>query len=416
MIKISKRRKKEKALTTLVIILFCFFLILILSSILVIMAGNTADFVGKYRNQVTAMYAAKAGTEESLYQLFENNSWSDGFNQKQLADSGATYTVTFDQFQTVYPYSTNNSLGASSIIGYGGRIVPPGAVYLISTGEYTNKTVREGVLLTLFSAFKNAGFGDEGITLENIVTIDSYDSSIGSYDSTHKNSEGDLRTNAAEEGKVILSGSVNVYGDIMVGPGGSPAVVQGTGYTGAIKVASSSFPLPSVEVPPGKYRGDKSIGHLSVLKPGVYGTVTVDGGTCVLRKGNYIIDNFNVINGGTVILKNWKSMTKIYITNSLNFSNGAYINTNEKPEKLSIFGADSATSFIMSNGVNAYITLYAPKATVTMNDYVDFYGAIAVNIINMSNNSNLHHDCSLKNILFEGGSMSLNIVSRWEEY
>lgn len=416
MIKILKRRKKEKALTTLVIILFCFFLIVILSSVLVTMVGNTANFVGKYRNQVVSTYAAKAGIEESLYNLFEDYNWNDGFYRKQLTDSNATYTVTFNQSQTLYPYSTNNSLGTSSVTGYGGRIVPSGAVYLICTGEFNNKTAREGVMLTLFNAFKNAGFGDEEITLENNVTIDSYDSSQGSYDSTHQDSDGDLRTNATEEGKVTLTGSVDVYGDIMVGPGGSPAVVQGTGYTGEIKVASSSFPLPSVEVPSGKYRGSKYIWFMNVLRPGVYRNVTVDGGICVLRKGNYVMENFTVKNGGIVITINWKSPTKIFITNSLNFNNGAYINSNQRPEKLSIYGADSATSFNMSNGVDAFVALYAPKATVTMDDYVDFYGGIAVNKINMSNNSNLHHDRSLKNILFEGGATSLNIVSRWEEY
>jgi len=411
-----KKQKREKALTTLVVILFCFFLILILSSILVIMTGNTANFVGKYRNQIVATYAAKAGIEESLYELFEDYNWNEGFDRKALTGSGATYTVTFNQYQTTYPYSTNNSGSSSSVTGYGGRIVPPGAVFLICTGEYNNKAVREGVLLTLFNAFKNAGFGDEEITLDNQVMIDSYDSSQGSYSATHQNSDGNLRTNATETGKVTLGSQVKVYGDIMVGPGGCPAVVKGSGYTGSIKVASSNFPLPSVEVPSGTYRGSKTIRFLNVLQPGVYDDVTVDGGICILRKGDYVMENFTVKNGGIVFLINWRSPSKIFIKNSLNFTNGAYVNINERPQKLSIYGTDSATTFNMSNGVDAYVAIYAPKAVVNMDYYVDLYGGIAAKKINISNQSNLHHDRSLENILFEGGAMSLNIVSRWEEY
>lgn len=100
-------------------------------------------------NELIAAAAAGAGIDEAIYQLKRNAAWKAGFAAVLLPHSGAAYSMSFvpnqpinlslsilSPQQTVIPYSTNNSLGALAITGYGGRIVPPSMVDLISVGTY----------------------------------------------------------------------------------------------------------------------------------------------------------------------------------------------------------------------------------------------------------------------------------------
>lgn len=99
-------------------------------------------------SELIAAAAAGAGIDEAIYELKRNTAWKAGFAAVRLPHSGAAYSMSFVPNQSAIPYSTNNSVGALSITGYGGRIVPPGMVDLISVGAYGTSQRSEEALIT----------------------------------------------------------------------------------------------------------------------------------------------------------------------------------------------------------------------------------------------------------------------------
>ena len=90
----------------------------------------------------------------------------------------------------------------------------------MSVGSYAGSTVKDEALISTFSSlFDEAIFVDKNINLNGNVTIDSFDSSHGSYAATHTNSGGNIGTNSSNSGSVDLVGNVDIYGMVNAGPG-----------------------------------------------------------------------------------------------------------------------------------------------------------------------------------------------------
>ena len=90
----------------------------------------------KAEMDLIAEEAARAGINDAIYYLKKDSSWDEGFSDAKLEHSGATYSINFDKSYTLLPWSVNNSNGSESVFGWRERVVPPGTVYLVSTGKF----------------------------------------------------------------------------------------------------------------------------------------------------------------------------------------------------------------------------------------------------------------------------------------
>ena len=90
-------------------------------------------------NQLIAEQAAISGIEQSLYQVQSAPAWTTGYANSTLTKSNATYNVTFNS-ASGQPYSTNNYNGASSVTGYNSRIIPAGAIHIVSKGTFSGSS------------------------------------------------------------------------------------------------------------------------------------------------------------------------------------------------------------------------------------------------------------------------------------
>jgi len=102
----------------------------------------------KAEMDLIAEEAARAGIEDAFYYLKTDPSWTAGFNNVLLPQSKATYSISFDKSRKDIPWSFNNYGKIETVIGWRGREVPSGSVYLVSVGKFGRS---EKVMQTLIT-------------------------------------------------------------------------------------------------------------------------------------------------------------------------------------------------------------------------------------------------------------------------
>lgn len=369
-------------------------------------------------NDHIAAAAADAGIQDSLYQLKRNPGWAAGFANVTLPHAGSAYTVTFDQSQKTFPYSTNNSTGSGTVTGYEGRSVPAGTVYIISTGIYAkSKKIEHALITTQSSLFQNAVLTQQKIHLNGNVITDSYNSSIASYSAQHQNSGGNLQTNSGSGGIVELDGRVNVMGNITVGPGGAASTslnVHGGSTYQSASVAASPVTLPAMNPTLGPNKGDVSTS--GTLTPGTYRNLNLRG-NLQLQAGTYIFTGDIDLSGQASILLPTTGNQKvtIYVLGKVEITGNSSINGNTKlPTNLTIYGGPKTEKFEISGlggqSQGLYFALYAPYTEFEISGNAEIFGSVISDTFEMSGNGALHFDNALKT---QGTSGAISVKSLW---
>lgn len=385
--------------------------------------------------------AADAGIDTAISSIRQNYKWKgNAFPQSDtitLTASNALFDMVFyDSLSSPQipdgPYSTNNSESDTAVTGYGGQIVPPYSVHVISTGKYNGiQHKKEAIIATSISPYKYGIFGEDSINLSGNVLIDSFDSSNGPYNSlTNAGSNANISTNSIEEDAVSLVGSVTVKGDIYIGSGGEPSIVVnmtgGASNTGIINTVQDTETFPILIPPVTVNQGDLVLGGTDsqTLSPPVdpltgkniatYSSLKLTGSAeLTLQSGIYVFtENIDIAATTKLIIPSTASV-EIYAVKNVDIVGGSLINTSQNASNFSIYGGAGTTSVKISGGADAYLFLYAPKATVTISGNEGIYGSIiGENIIN-TGNPQIHYDEGLKqNRIFKHNGIAV-VQSRW---
>ncbi|MCL5037088.1 MAG: hypothetical protein M1269_08235 [Chloroflexi bacterium] len=367
-------------------------------------------------DSLIALSAAEAGVDDAVYEFKRDKTWTAGFNNKILPNSGAGYTITFNKTQTAVPYSTNNAGGTSAVTGYGGRTVPVGAIHIVSVGVYSKgKRIDEAMITTgPASLFNHAIFVATTISLSGNATIDSWNSANGTYNQTKQLTGGDIGTNSGGSHIVTLSGNATVYGNAQIGPGGTPSSISTSGnssISGNTTYSTSPVSVPVYEAPAGSSLGNRSYSGntTTTLPPGQYDSLSASGNTTVyLSNGVYVFNNSVQFSGDSrLILQSGKAT--IYIKNNWDTSGNGIVNNTLNPSNLTIIGTSTSHTIRTSGNSLAYYGIYAPNADITLTGNSDLYGAIVGNSFTASGNASLHRDLSITANVGAG----LSIITRW---
>lgn len=139
-----------------------------------------------------------------------------------------------------------------------------------------------------------------------------------------------------------------------------------------------------------------SVTNPESLEQGRYDTVTIDSVTTALVSDTVIVaKNLNVSANGILALPPDAERVDIYVTESLTLEGeGVVVNNTRKPPKLNIFYlGDQPVQ--LNGGAEAYFTLFAPKADVSLAGLPDspseFFGALVGRQISV-HNANFHFD------------------------
>ena len=285
-------------------------------------------------------------------------------------------------------------------------------------------------------------------------TMDSWNSSTGTYAATQQNSGGDIATN----GNVTLSGgSTRVYGtmydstNINVGncPSGITDNVGGTPWNGLSQLSKSlTYPgvLPPSPMTPntnqnansntcwGASPAGCSVGASAAacnggtapcvnIVPGSYGNITSNS-RLHLTAGIYNINSLN-LNGGALILDSWPVTINLGgngITSGGTLfasQSSTVINTGAIPANLLIESAAGSglanPPVITMNAASAlYAAVYAPSAYVHITGSSQFFGAVVSYKATSDSSGGFHYDQGLKSLQMLGPYLPVSFS--WSRY
>ena len=403
-----------------------YILILTITVIAVLMIFAIA-YVNFYRGEkilaqnaeknLIAEAAADAGIQDALCRIKISSDWQAGFTNVALSHSGATYNMTFvkNNPQNKY-YSTNNSAGPAAITtGWpGNRVVPAGAIHLVSVGTFRGDTRIEQALITLKpqGLFMGAASTQRTIEIQGNAGTDSYNSTNGAYGGTNIGTNGNIRTNIGDNGSIDLQGSVNIQGTATyTGNSNSEAITtQGAAtYITPGIAASSPITFPPVDIPTDAV------------------SININNGYTFTQSGNYVVDSI-AMNGATIILANTSIKVNLYVRGDIRITGNPSINGYVYDKKTKTYTPSSAIpgNFIVYGSPNTrqveidlkgtpslYWAVYAPEADVYLKGNVSLYGAIISNTLEIYGNAKIHYDEALQNLGNGSGQSEVVFTSRW---
>jgi len=371
--------------------------------------------IKKYGYSARAFWLAEAGLERGIWELkyggMNWQGWSGSGNTKTLQTSLASsgdydVTVTFPQ----YP-----SLRSADIVAIG---------YFPNRGARDMLTRRITIEAIQGALFSFAAFGQRDLELRGNSWADSYDSTIGRYDSvTNKEKNGDIGTNGTGIGAITLFGNATIEGDVSTGSGGTiekSGTVTITGW----ETHDNDIELPPVTVS-GDLTGLRSGGRLTVrgnqrlvLNPGDYkfssisitdyGRLTITGEARIYLTGSTAL---TILDHASFVTPASGQLT-IYTDGNTVISGNGIVNQSLIPSNLVVYGTGIRSSrTIQLLDTNFYGAIYAPEANILLAGDVRLYGSVLGRSITSFGNTWLHCDEALNSIV---ESLDYNFQS-WQE-
>jgi hypothetical protein len=268
--------------------------------------------------------------------------------------------------------------------------------------------------------FDYAIFAKNKIHIQGNAGTDSWNSSMGSYDSTNSCSDADVGTNSTSAGAgYIKSASTDVCGDAFCGVGCTPSsVFTGNGNIhGTQNEQTSNQSLPDITLPSGLTAASPfnlTFKHTAADLPAdrEYGDVSCQQGSITLHAGTYLLKSLTLTSNCELKLSDSTKQTEVYFTSSLDLHGGAVANSTGVPGNLVFYGGPSATSVDLQGGTGAYFAVYAPSAACEVQGNASIFGAVVCDSAHFQGNAHIHYDTALQSIAGGGFTCPANETSR----
>ncbi|HEX5244747.1 MAG TPA: pilus assembly protein TadG-related protein [Tepidisphaeraceae bacterium] len=221
-------------------------------------------------------------------------------------------------------------------------------------------------------AYSIVGMNSISMTMNSYT--DSYNSSVGPYNSASPNHRGSIASN----GNIGLSGSVKVDGDSRAGVGKTTTVGGTATVTGLNAPLGTVMSYPSASLP-------SSYTDL--------GDVNISSGTTTIPGGTYLIHNLTLSGTAHII---WTGPTVLYIQNSYTVTNTVQIDTYQNIPSNRVLNFLPTCTTAIWNGTNICTgDLYAPDTDFTIGGTVQMFGRILAKSITHSGGGGMHYDEAL---------------------
>jgi len=375
-----KHSKSRAGGSSLVLVMIAVAVMLVLGTGLLTLDTHVRNWALRTTAEIASRTAADAGLTQAVYQMNEklksgpwNSSNLPGTEDCTLPNCEATYTfiVTGD---------VNNGYTIESV----GR-----------SGHFTR---RVNASLRLKGIFDNAIYATRSILLTNSAYVDAQSSGLA----TDPNGNGTQVQQSAQVNGQIKTESWDLP---MLMP---PNTAQFQVSRGAISGSKVLTPADN-----GRYDSISLNKNKLLIDDGGMGSTSAPAQVVLYITGN-------VGSTGDVGLQQ-KSEVEIaadatlilYLDGNFDLRNLTKVNDVLKdPKRCLVIGTGNGQQFIIEQNVNFYGVIYAPTATITLSNNVDFKGAIVGRTVVMNNNATLQYDESL------AGGMLLNfpvkfVVDRW---
>jgi len=354
------------------------------SSLLVRSLSETA-ISQRFARSALAAHLAEAGLDYGMAQLKANSGWA-GTSYTALAGGTGGYAVTVTTLGSGLKQVTSTGYSPSNVTtdsGYQTRQVE--AVVEVKTPSVFQFALfgQERVRVKVNDE-DDGGDDDKAEAADDIVLLDSYDSSQGSYASQTPGQKGYVGTNNTADKSVHLKagtdeGSITVKGQIASDVPSAVKVEGNVTITGSPQiVAQSSLPdtLPSVSCPCTsttdlKLKNSETVTLTAANSPYCYDKLEVKDSASVVVSGNVTV-----------------------YANDVKIQNGAQVNASGAPTQL-ILQVTSNKKVKLQDAVRFSGGIYAPQSQVKIKDDVIVYGSAIGNRVKVKHNAKVHYDIAL---------------------
>jgi hypothetical protein len=331
-----RRRQQHRGMALAVTLLALLILFVVGTSVATICAQIFTLQSSDYQSE-QARYGAEAGLAAALSQLMYNPNWTSGFSDPQPLVFNPQVSYTVDVW--------NNLNAGTAMQTPDGTTVPPGMVYMISTGQVAGRW-QKAARAMYGPGFNYTAFGVNGISLDNnsVVKADVTGSpgewwffnadfpwqppipGWGGNQGNQATASITVGTQSTANGAIRLDNDSVVQGDVLVPLGANPnAVVSLSNGSSVAGVMRSSTVTPAALDIMGQPQSSKDTqASGGVLQPGTYNNLTVKQ-SVQMTPGVYIVNgNLRLVNGATVQVQQ-PGVVRMYVSGSFTASNGATI-------------------------------------------------------------------------------------------
>jgi len=390
--------------SALVLVMAALVIMLVMGVGLLSLGQNSRLRAVRTGSEIVARSAADAGLTKGVFEMNKKLSikpWTDSnlpsAINELLPNCGATFTYTVTK--------------------------GPNSVYNIEAiGSSGSAQKKVASTLKLKGLFEYAIFTNGALTLMNGITVDMYNAGAGAPALQ-------IGTNSTLAGSITAKTGVKIDGDVIVGVGGNPdtvinSMLEAT-ITGDTYPAFEQYKMSSITVPAwlqalpskGTLTGGTTLttsAKYDSINLGNSQIVTNNGPVTLYVTGNITLDNSAQIQIVDKITNPDASLT-IYLGGNFVSQNGGIINNIAKdPQKLKIYGLDTCQSFNFKSGSVFYGAIYAPKANIQLNAWVEYYGACEANSFTQNVKANFHYDALLRNASVNDVGVRF-VVKQWHE-
>ena len=396
--------------SVLVVMVVMVLILFLIGTALLALGSQARVEAFKTTNVLNARCAADAGLNKAV-QLLNNQLIAKTWNQSflpSLADEplptgGSQYTVTS---------SYDNGYLLQSV-GLSGQAL---------------RTIK--AKLRLKGLFESAISCREGIILKSGTIIESIDSRI-SMNPADTDVPAVIGTNSTKPDSIILNNGVIINGEVLVGYGGDTAtVIKDLGATTGPQysavdvgefppVSPPSFSGPDVSItvnggvktigPGGDYPASGRFTQIGIKQSGILRVI----GATVL----YITGNVDMGQGCEIIIDPANNASlKLYVDGNFLADNSAGINNlTNNPSSFMLYGTNPTSQiFNLKAKSDAFGSVYAPNATVTIYSGGDVYGAFVSKSFELKNPAHFYYDAALRDVSpFDEGARF--VINRWVE-
>lgn len=378
--------------TSLVVTTILVFSLAGISISLTAMSRSSATENRAVRDETNAYYVAQAGLAQAVQDLRAGGNGAVGSQQTRQDFGGASFWVD----------SVNLGGGFRS---------------LVATGVDQRAGARIELVMqqTNMPFFRYGAFGDVGLTLHSNASIDSYDSTLGSYESQVPGTEGDTGSN----GNITLRQNSTISGSAQPGPDGTVTILGNAVVSGTTFPAQTVFDMPAIDFPAEPGDTDYTVVGARTLLPGLHqiddlrlssssiltviGPATIVCSSMELRSNSHIIVNAEdgpvefYVQGDFKLLSN----SQIYSTTHQPSDVVLYLNGDNiiDPDTDVEVDPDGTDELLFNSNTRVYGLMYAPNAFVNINSNFQLFGALIARRLHLDSFASIHYDEALRTMI-----------------
>jgi hypothetical protein len=251
-------------------------------------------------------------------------------------------------------------------------------------------------------------FSNQALQLDQGISIDSYDSTLGTYASqavntldgfTYAGTAGGASGNAS----VQLDQDTHVFGDTHSGPGyavgmGAGAYVSGSTTPNPTTVTLDQIPVPVIAAS-GTYNVPNN--QTKTLNSGTYHFTSMTQGKSstlkVIGPATLVLDGYTTGKNATLELDCENGPITIYDTGVWSVDTNYTVGPPPGGKVDAAFLISSTGTVQFDQGSKSQVGFYAPNATIQVDQGAEVWGGLVADQINVNQNTKFHFDENLRN-------------------